>query len=141
MRPCPPYSRGTQIAGEAGVEEHALHLAVARDRGQLLLVGALVAEGHQGRPDGLQVGSRIHARARARKASSVSSLVGAHAGLLLGLDEVGEAPAVLARACRSSARFTVCRRRKRWRSCSKVTPMPPCICTQSWSSSAPYWPM
>ena len=33
------------------------------------------------------------------------------------------------------------RRRKKWRSCSNVTPIPPWIWTQSWPSSVPYSPM
>jgi len=40
-----------------------------------------------------------------------------------------------------SVRSSVCRRRKRWRSCSKVTPMPPWSCTQSWISSVACGPI
>ena len=34
-----------------------------------------------------------------------------------------------------STRLVAIRRKYRWMSCSQVTPMPPCICTQSWTIS------
>ena len=39
------------------------------------------------------------------------------------------------------ARFTVARRKYRWMSCSHVTPIPPCIWTQSWMISVACGPM
>ena len=96
-------------AGEAGVEEHALELAVAGDLGELLLVGALVAQ----HPDQSTPGSagarlaRIQVRARSRKVST-SSIVGDDLGrrscrVLPRPAIAGDPPPVLASACRTAA--------------------------------------
>ena len=133
--------------GEPRVEEHALQLSIVRDRGQLFARRSSPACVNSVRSSTGRRLARIQARARAGGSCSTSStrrLVRSRAALM------PRQPSAARRAwrgagdgrpaCRRSARFSVTRRRKRWRSCSKVTPIPPWICTQSCTSSAPYSP-
>ena len=79
----------------------------------------------------------MNARARGRKSRRLDVLggrvVGAHAATSCALDRGRRCAGGARRACRRARGSTVRRRRKRCRSCSKVTPMPPWSCTQSCS--------
>src|SRR5581483_7424715 len=127
---------GTRHAdpGEAGVEEPALHLPVVGDGGELLLPRDAPEPHRHLRGEGLEV--RTHPGARPLpEALDVLDLVGAHAASSCCRKSV-----IRCRCCAgvpNSARSTLSRRRKRCRSCSYVSPIPPCSWKQSWRSSAP----
>ena len=101
VSPWPPYSFGKQMPAKPGVEELALQLALAGDRGQLLLVAALGPRARRCCPvgeDGWRL-ARMKARARCRNASTVSISLSTSALTPRppALGEVRDPPAVLAR--------------------------------------------
>src|SRR5256885_13295851 len=121
--------------GEPGVEEAPLDLAVMRDVGQLLLLGnELERADHALRRCGAEVRTDPRSGSRPERLD-VFDLWLAH--------WCAPSSTMSAIRCRcsagvpSSARSTVSRRTNKCRSCSNVTPIPPCICTQSCTSSAP----
>ena len=123
--------------GEARVEHLALDLAVVlevepllllgevQQRRAVLLVRARACAGWPGSRYAPAAGNPRQTRAACRLMPSPFQPL-----LRRRPPSAAGAPA----GCRTSARLTVTRRRYRWMSCSKVTPMPPCICTQSCSS-------
>ena len=133
-------------AGQAAVEQHALELAVAGDRGPFGLFVATESLPPQLLQGDLPKGGPDVRPGPVPKALEILDVLGAWR--LLGGDRAHAATASRASSRAAirwrwsagvpiTARSTVRRRRNRWRSCSNVTPIPPCICTQSCTSSAP----
>ena len=86
-------------AGEAGIEQHALDLAIVGDLGELLLVGAVVAEnpGQAAGIDRLEVGADPASGPDGGSCRRPSSSVRAHAAVRSLLDDAGDALPVLGR--------------------------------------------
>src|SRR5690606_20625067 len=129
--------------------QHPLQLAVAGDGRQLLLVGDPTPQRRRLGGRRLEVGADPGPRPlpEALDVLDLGVAVGGDRGLLARHAARSLSTTMSATRWRWSAgvpnsvRFTVWRRRNRCRSCSNVTPMPPCSCTQSCSSSDPRSPM